>query len=291
MNSMTGFGRAELDSKFGRFTIEVSSVNNRFRELTVRLPRPLSAIEPKVREQVNAVVQRGKVTVFVNLIKPEESPDVPTINKAAARSYFKQLRELQKELKINGDITIADLLVLPDIATPAREEPDLERCQDLVSKGLAKALKGFLAMRSKEGSAMATDMRKSLKIVTDLVKRVEKKTADSVKHYADKLETRIEELMAAPLRDSVRLEEEIAIFAERTDINEECIRFRSHVVQFRETLKERGAIGRRLNFLLQEMNREANTIGSKCSDFDISSVAIALKEEIEKLREQVQNVE
>jgi uncharacterized protein (TIGR00255 family) len=134
-------------------------------------------------------------------------------------------------------------------------------------------------------------MRKSLKTLKGLIREVEKGTANAVKFYAEKLAARIEELTASKLRDSLRLEEEIAIFAERTNINEECIRFRSHIDQFTATLKEDDAIGRRLNFLLQEMNREANTIGSKCSDFDISSTSIALKEEIEKIREQVQNVE
>jgi uncharacterized protein (TIGR00255 family) len=291
MNSMTGFGRAESDTRFGRFSVEISSVNNRFRELAVRMPRSLSALEPKVRDQVTEVVTRGKLSVFINLIKPEEGGDLPTINKAAIRSYYQQLAELQQELGVGGEIQISDLLSLPDIAAPANESPDLDEIHPVLAEVIRKALKEFLAMRAREGQAMAVDMRKSLKTLKGLIREVEKGTANAVKFYAEKLAARIEELTASKLRDSLRLEEEIAIFAERTNINEECIRFRSHIDQFTATLKEDDAIGRRLNFLLQEMNREANTIGSKCSDFDISSTSIALKEEIEKIREQVQNVE
>jgi uncharacterized protein (TIGR00255 family) len=291
MNSMTGFGRAESDTRFGRFSVEISSVNNRFRELAVRLPRPLSALEPKVRDQVTEVVTRGKLSIFVNLVKPEEGGDLPTINKAAIRSYHRQLKELQEELGVDGEIRISDLLLLPDIAAPANEAPDLEAVEAVLSEVIRKALKEFLAMRSREGQAMAADMRKSLKALKGLVREVEKRTTGAVKLYAERLAERIEELTASKIRDTLRLEEEIAMFAERTNINEECIRFRSHIDQFTSTLKEDEAVGRRLNFLLQEMNREANTIASKCSDFDISTISITLKEEIEKIREQVQNVE
>ncbi len=291
MNSMTGFGRAELTCKPGRFIVEISSVNNRFLEMSVRLPRPLSALEPAVREELNSAVSRGKLSVFVNLTPPDTVAEKAYINKAAAKAYLKQLRDLQKELKISGNIEVRDLLLLPEIAIPEKAEPDLELIGGFLHKTLGKALKDFLGMRAREGKAMAADMRKSLKEMAGLLTQVEAKTAGAVQHYKNKLTNRIEELLDKSMRDSLRLEEEIAVFAERTDINEECVRFHSHIEQFTATLSEKNAVGRRLNFLLQEMNREANTIGSKSADFDISTIVISIKEEIEKLREQVQNVE
>jgi len=291
MKSMTGFGRAEQNSKFGRFTVEIASVNNRFLESSVRLPRPFASLEPLIREQVVAAVSRGKINLSVNLVEPEDDPHKALINMAAARAYYRQLRRLRKDLNLKEEISIRDLLLLPEVTRPERVEPDLETVQKLLSKVIAKALKALVAMRAREGKAMAADMAERLNTMSTYVGEIEKKSAGAVKVYAKKLTARIDELLSAPLRDSQRLEEEIAIFTDRTDIAEECLRFRSHVNQFRVTLKKSDAVGRRLNFILQEMNREVNTIGSKCSEFDISTDVISLKEEIEKIREQVQNVE
>jgi uncharacterized protein (TIGR00255 family) len=288
---MTGFGRVEVDSKLGRFTVEIASVNNRFLESSIRLPRPLMSLETQIREQIAGAVSRGKINVSVNLVEPEDSPGKALINIAAAKSYYRQLRRLRKDLGVKDDITMRDLLLLPEITRSERAEPDLDRAQKVLSRVTARALKALVAMRTREGKAMAADMGERLKSMTAVIDRIEQKTEGAVKVYAEKLAARIKELMAAPARDSQRLEEEIAIFADRTDITEECLRFRSHIDQFRRTLKKKEAVGRRLNFILQEMNREANTVGSKCSEFDISADVITLKEEIEKIREQVQNVE
>ncbi|RKX24866.1 MAG: YicC family protein [Candidatus Zixiibacteriota bacterium] len=291
MNSMTGFGRAQLDSRLGRFTVEISGVNNRFLELSIRLPKPLSALEPQIREQLAAKLDRGKVTLYVNFAEPDNGSNRAHINKNLARSYHRQLQQLGKELKLAGDLSVSDLLAIPDIVVPERADLDLKLVGTALSKTIASALKPFLAMRAKEGQFMAADMQKSLKVLSSKVKKVEKKTSKAVEVYAKKLRTRIEELLDGPAPNAGRLEEEITVFAERTDVNEECIRFQSHIEQYATTLKSKGAVGRRLNFILQEMNREANTIGSKSGDFDISSQAIALKEEVEKLREMVQNAE
>ncbi len=291
MKSMTGFGRAEQNSRLGRFTVEIASVNNRFLECSIRLPRPFASLETKIREQVTAAVSRGKVNLSVNLVEPEDAPDKALINMTAARAYFRQLRQLSKELGLKEDISVSDLLLLPEVTRPERVEPDLDAVQQLLSKVIAKALKALVAMRTREGKNMAADMAERLKTMSAVVGKIEKKTVGAVKLYSEKLAARIDDLLAAPMRDSQRLEEEIAIFADRTDIAEECLRFKSHVNEFRTTLKKKDAVGRRLNFILQEMNREVNTIGSKCSEFDISTDVISLKEEIEKIREQVQNVE
>ncbi|MBD3257011.1 YicC family protein [candidate division GN15 bacterium] len=291
MNSMTGFGRAELDSPLGRFTVEISGVNNRFLEISVRLPRPLSALEPQIREQISGAVHRGKVSLFVNLAASGAAADTPTINIDVAKAYQRQLKQLRKELKLDDPITLQDLLMLPEVAVAERPEPDLKAAGKHLEKATAAAMKVFLAMRAREGQAMAKDMRKQLKELARLITAVQKASKNSVEVYSKKLTERIDELLNSKMRDSVRLEEEIALFADRANINEECIRFKSHLDQFAAALKAEEAPGRRLNFILQELNREANTIAAKCSDFDISAMAISLKQEIEKLREQVQNVE
>ena len=288
---MTGFGRAEIDSTIGRLGIEVSCVNSRFLELSVRLPRPLSALEPQVREYVSSLIQRGKLTLFVNLSESDDNYSGALINTAALKAYHAQLTRVKKELKIGGEILIGDLLQLPEVARSERPEPDLKVAWPVVQKAIDKSLKGMLSMRAKEGKAMAADMKKRLARMLKTVGEIRKATKDSVKLYRDKLAARIAELTTSNNFDTSRLETEVAYFAERTDITEECIRLESHIVQFQDTLASSDAVGRRLNFILQEMNREVNTIGSKGSDFSITTLVISLKEEIEKIREQAQNVE
>jgi uncharacterized protein (TIGR00255 family) len=288
---MTGFGRAEIDSKFGRFTIELSSINSRFLEVVVRLPRSFASLEPQARELLNAEVTRGKVSLFVNLAENGTSSGRALINKELAREYCQELNQLKRELKLQGELTVSDILMLPDITRQSAAEPDQEEAWPVVKGGILKALKALQAMRAKEGKAMAADMKARLKVMATLTAEVEKQTSGAVEKYAKKLNARIGELLGGQIVDKSRLEEEVALFADRTDIAEECLRFKSHLSQFQETLRQTDAVGRRLNFILQEMNREVNTIGSKASDFDISANVISLKEEIEKIREQAQNVE
>lgn len=289
--SMTGFGRAELSSRLGTLTVEVSSVNNRFLDLTIRLPRQYAPLEVRVKDLVSQSLSRGQVTISILLDEVEESSDKFQINQRAARAYWRQLKALQKELHIPGELSMEELLLLPDIAKPERQGRDIDAAWAIFKKGIEKALVALAAMRKKEGAAMAADMQKRLSILRDAVAQVQKRSVNAVVLYREKLAARIAELLEPSFRSSARLEEEIAMFAERTDITEECTRLLSHIDQFRDALKLREPVGKRLNFILQEMNREANTIGSKCSDFGITTLAITLKEEIEKLRELVQNVE
>jgi uncharacterized protein (TIGR00255 family) len=288
---MTGFGRHEVNSEIGRITVELASVNNRFLEFSIRLPRPLALLEPKIREYLNGKVSRGKVTASVSFDEATDRPENYIINRVALRAYVEQLRKAQKELKLGGEIDVSALVALPEVVTSERIGIVEKQAWEVVERALAKALTRLVAMRAREGRAMATDMRARLKTLSGLIKKIEKRTSNASQVYAKKLKERIEGLLQGPARDQQRLEEEIAYFAERTDIAEECTRFYTHVEEFRATLNQREAVGRRLNFILQEMNREANTIGSKSADFDISAHVISLKEEIEKIREMVQNVE
>ena len=291
MQSMTGFGRSDKKSSFGRITVELSSVNNRFLEYSFRLPRTFQPLEANLRTFIGKQIQRGKVIVSISYEPPENSTARFHINRAAAKSYASQLKKLQKELNLEGEVTISDLVMLPEIAKPEVESLDTKTLWKAVEPVLKKGLSDFVAMRNREGSAMAADMSKRLKSMEKLVLVIEKKSKGSVKLYAKKLATRIESLTDSQKLDAGRLEQEVAYFADRSDITEECTRFRSHLKEYRSILTKREPVGRRINFVLQEMNREVNTIGSKSAEFGISSTVISLKEEIEKLRELVQNVE
>ncbi len=291
MYSMTGFGKAEHSGKAGKFIVEISSVNNRFLEISAKLPRQFFTIEPRVRELVGKSLSRGKINIYVGFEEAAGSPNKYLINKVAAAAYHKQLKALKKELKITSDIDLRDLLLLPDVTRPEVESVDEDLIWAGLQKVVEKSLHDLVAMRRKEGDAMGRDMKKRLAILSEQVKKVEKLTSGAVEKFREKLQKRIEELTAASAADPSRLEEEIALMAERTDVTEECTRFLSHIEQYEGTLNSTEPVGKKLNFILQELNREANTIASKCSDLNISTIVISIKEEVERLREQVQNVE
>ncbi|RME28969.1 MAG: YicC family protein [Candidatus Zixiibacteriota bacterium] len=291
MNSMTGFGRAERKNRNGKLALEITSVNNRFLEYSFRLPRPFHLLEPQLRAFLDERLSRGKVTVTLSVESTSEAYPEAVVNETAARAHVRQLKRLQKELGLAGEITVADLLVFPDIFQQDREEPDATRLWREVKPLAEKALRAMIAMRAKEGKALQSDITSRLKTMSRQLARIEKRSTGAVELYRERLRKRVKELQVNGSLDEGRLEQEIMLFADRTDIAEECIRLKSHVQQFLQTMKGKQPVGRRLNFLLQEMNRETNTIGSKSADFDISSEAIALKEEIEKIREQVQNIE
>lgn len=291
MNSMTGFGKAEIKARCGKMTVEISSVNNRFLEISQRLPRQFFSLEPKVRELISSLISRGKVSIYVGFDDNDGTMEQYHLNRTAIKAYYRQLMSLRKELKISGEILTRDLLLLPEVAKPEEISLDSVAVWKDLKKVIEKAMAELLMMRGKEGQSMARDMKKRLIVLTRQVKRIQKLTASAVDLYREKLTSRVEELLKEPLPDNARIEEQIALMAEKTDISEECTRFLSHLQQYSETLASSAPIGKRLNFILQEMNREANTIASKATDLDISSTVITIKEEVEKMRELVQNVE
>jgi len=291
MNSMTGFGRAERNCSCGKVIIEISSVNNRFLEFSFRLQRPFHLLEPQFRDSLSKMLSRGKITVTMAVEETEQAPRRFSISKAAVRSYTRQLRQLAKELKLEGDVRISDLVALPDVSHPEQESINPAKAWREIEPVAKKAMASLIKMRGREGRALQSDMTKRLSIMIKQVAVVEKRTTRSTQLYAERLQQRIKELLKNAQPDPGRLEQEIAFFADRSDISEEITRLRSHLKQYEQSLKQRAAMGRRLTFLLQEMNREVNTIGSKSADFSVSSEVISLKEEMEKLREQVQNVE
>lgn len=289
MNSMTGFGRAEVLRKNYKLSIELSSVNSRYLECIFRMPRTLAGLENKVKETVNGLLSRGKITITVNLeIMPSA---VEILNIDAAKAYYKQLLMLKKQLKLKGDIEIGHIASNPElISKPLDTINDSVIWGDL-EKILNKALKELVRMRAAEGRNLKQDMKKRCQTVLNLVSKIEKQSPKNISAYKKRLEKRIKDLGEGIQLDQTRLAEEVTVYADRSDVTEECIRLRSHVDLFGKALNKKEEAGKRMNFILQEMGRESNTIGSKSVSGSTSALAIALKEEIEKLREQVQNIE
>jgi uncharacterized protein (TIGR00255 family) len=288
---MTGFGKADAANRSGKYVVEVSSVNNRFLEVSVRMPRYLSTLESKIRDMISLLVSRGKVNVYINVEESDLSPGKYQINRVALKAYHRQLEDIQKELGLDGKIELKDMMMLPDLANPEKEAVDEDEVWKTMEGAVSKALKRMLVMRRKEGLAMKKDMQQRLLTLSEQLKTVRSLTKNAVSVRRDKLVKRVNELLESPMRDSLRIEEEIAIFADKADITEECTRLASHLKQYRANLSLAEPTGKKLNFILQEMNRETNTIASKASDYQISSEVISMKNEIEKMRELVQNAE
>lgn len=291
MNSMTGFGRAEVCRKDYRLQIELSSVNGRFLECIFRMPRILAGTESKVKEMVAGRISRGKITITVNLEESPSAVGAAAIDPAVAEAYWRQLKRLKKRLGLTGEIELKDVVAHPELLINPDKGLDEDRLWPDLSRLLGKALTELVHMRAREGRNLKRGMRRILTGIRKLVAAIEKQAPKNVNAYKKRLEKRVKDLGRGIDLDPQRLAEEVTIYADRSDVTEECVRVRSHVKMFSETLDNAGDAGKRLNFILQEMGREANTIGSKSIDSRTATHAIALKEEIEKLREQTQNIE
>lgn len=288
---MTGFGKAESKSKEAKFTVEISSVNNRYLEISIKLPKQYFLLESKIRDQITDSLSRGKLNIWISVNESDDAPGKYLINKSAIRAYHKQLKTIKSELKLSGDIEISSLLNLPDIVMTDKDAIDEKKVWKVLKKSVEAALKNLKSMRNIEGLVMKKEMLLRITILTNHLKKVEKLAGKLSVEHKKKMVDRINALIEEPIGDKNRIEEEIAIIAEKTDITEECVRMYSHLSLFKSTINHNEAVGKKLNFILQEMNREVNTMGSKAVDLVISPVLISMKDEVEKIRELVQNVE
>lgn len=291
MKSMTGFGRAEVSRHGYKLHVELSSVNSRFLECVFRMPRLLAGAEGKLKELIGQKLLRGKVTVTVNLEETPEAAATSLIDVKAVTAFHAHLTQIRKKLNLPGQVELSHILAFSQLLTSANEGMDEERLWPDLKVVMGKALDDLEKMRAAEGRNLTRDLARRLKAVGKLVDGIEKQAPLDVGAYKQRLEKRISDLTAGAGIDAQRVAEEVTVFADRSDVTEECIRLRSHVDIFGTTLKGDGEAGKRLNFILQEMGREANTIGSKALSSKTSTYAIQLKEEIEKLREQAQNIE
>ena len=290
IKSMTGFGRGSYEIDGRKYIIEIKSVNHKYGDVSVKLPRFLISLEDGIRKKVSSNISRGKIDVFVTFEDYSEKFTNIRINKTLAKEYLKQFKELADETGLEFSLNLIDVSRLPDILK--LEETD---AQDLISEELNKALEiainNFVEMRSQEGEKLIADMKGRIDLIEKKVEEISKFSSTLVPEYIEKLQARIKEYMQTDVVDETRLAQEIVIYSDKCSIEEELTRLRSHISQFNNLLKGSSPIGKKLDFLVQEMNREVNTIGSKANSLDITNRVIEIKTEIENIREQVQNIE
>ena len=291
IKSMTGYGRAVETVNGREFTVELRSVNNRYLDCSVRLPRILSFAEDAVKQAVKASISRGKVDVFIT-VRSEAGDEVQvTLNKSVLQSYLAAMHQMVDEFGVKDDISVSAVSRLPEVFVIEKPQVDEEQLMADLMSVVAKALEGYDAMRKAEGEALDRDLRSRGETILTLVSQVEAGNGKTVSDYRARLEAKIKEVLANTAIDESRILTEAAIFADKVAVDEETVRLRSHLKQMNNMLTTGGAVGRKLDFLLQEMNREANTIGSKCTDVNLARIVVDIKAELEKIREQTQNIE
>jgi uncharacterized protein (TIGR00255 family) len=291
VKSMTGYGRAVETVNEREFTVEVRSVNNRYLDCTVKTPKMLSFAEDAVKQAVKATISRGKVDVFISQ-RSEGAPDVAiSLNEDVVAGYIQAMRTMAQKFSIREDISVALVSQMPDVFKVDKPPVDEEQLLSDLMQAVNHALGSFDAMRAREGAALKADLCSRAETIRGLVAQVEAGGAQTVADYRARLYQKLQEVLANTAIDESRILTEAAIFADKIAVDEETVRLRSHLDQMDSMLESGEPIGRKLDFLLQEMNREANTIGSKCTDLRLTKVVVDIKAELEKIREQTQNIE
>lgn len=290
IRSMTGFGRATYEVDGRTYTVEIKSVNHKYNDINIRLPRFLNSIEDELRKQIQNSISRGKIDVFINFDNYSDKGYNIKINRNLAKEYLTELKSLADETGVPFELSVIDVSKLPDILK-MEEDGDEELIAGELKVALSEALKNFVDMRTKEGEKLAEDMKKRVDWIEAKVSEISKFSSTLVEEYIEKLETRVKELMKTDVVDETRLAQEIVIYSDKCSIEEELTRLKSHISQFNDLLKGSSPIGKKFDFLVQEMNREVNTIGSKANCLEITNRVIDIKTEIENIREQIQNIE
>ena len=291
IKSMTGYGRAVETVNGREFTVELRSVNNRYLDCTVKLPRSVSFAEETVKQAVKASISRGKVDVYIS-VRSENGTDAKvTLNTGMVEGYLAAMEQMAASYPVRNDISVSLLSRMPEVFLVEKPEVDEEQLLNDLMSVVNQALEGYDAMRTREGKALEDDLRTRGATIEGLVTQVEAGNAQTVIDYRMRLEAKLKEVLASTTIDESRILTEAAIFADKVAVDEETVRLRSHLQQMYSMLTGGGAVGRKLDFLLQEMNREANTIGSKCTDVRLARIVVDIKAELEKIREQTQNIE
>lgn len=289
--SMTGYGRGEASGEGKSITIEIRSVNHRYLEMAVRLPRTYVMFEERIKSYLKNIFARGHLDVYINIEETGEIKRNLKVDKELAMAYYESLKELAKFLGVENNIGIMALAQLPEIITIEQQEEDVEQLWPVFLEALEMAVEEMGSMRLEEGKKLAADLLIRKSYISEVMEEIKERSQLVVEEYRSKLQARIQELLASPPVDENRMAMEVAIMAERSNITEEIVRMMSHLEQLESFLSGNGPVGRKLDFLVQEMHREINTIGSKSNDLDISQKVVIVKSEIEKIREQIQNLE
>ena len=291
IKSMTGYGRAQGSFSGGDITVEIKSVNNRYLDCGVKLPRGYAYLEEGVKSQVQKAISRGKVDVFITINAAGADNVKISVNEPVAKGYIDAMHRLVQEYGIQDDISASAISRFSDVFLVEKQEQDENEVKSAISGVVAEALDAFDAMRTREGEALKTDLLQKAEGILTLVSKVEERSPITVKAYRERLTAKMQEVLEDRQIDEARIIQEAAIYADKVAVDEETVRLRSHVDQLQNMLSEGGVIGRKLDFLMQEMNREANTIGSKGNDVEQARNVVNIKSELEKIREQIQNIE
>lgn len=291
LKSMTGFGRYELSEGERKITVEMKAVNHRYLDVTLKMPKKLNFFESAIRTLLKEYVQRGKIDVFITYEDLSSKGAALTYNRAVAAQYMDYFRQMAEEFALENNVKVTDLARCPEVLTLEDQQEDEEEIWQMLEQAVRGACEKFVETRVREGEALKTDLLVKLDEMLDLVAMIEERSPQIVKEYRTKLENKVLELLADTQMDEGRIATEVTIFADKICVDEEIVRLKSHIEAMKNALKAGGNIGRKLDFIAQEMNREANTTLSKANDLALADCAIDLKTGIEKVREQIQNLE
>lgn len=291
IKSMTGFGRAEVQGDTKNFVAEIKSVNHRFSEIVIRMPKFYSPLEDRIRKVIQQKVVRGRIDVFISYEDVGLKNKQLKVDKDLAMDYYKSLKELAEFLDKQGDITTMDIAGFPDIIKIEETKEDLEYLWTILQPAVAQATEQLIEMRCVEGDRLKQDLLQRVEVIGEITRNIDARSPNVVDEYKERLNARIKDLLGEIQIDETRLANEVAFFADRCSITEEIVRLKSHLEQLKESLQVSEPVGRKLDFLVQELYREINTIGSKANDLEIAAMVITAKSEVEKIREQVQNIE
>jgi uncharacterized protein (TIGR00255 family) len=291
IRSMTGYGRGSIEMDGRSYTIEIKSVNHRYCDLNTKIPKSIMPLEDRIRKTVQSRLNRGKIDIFVTQNLFDKKDVSAFLNKSLADSYFNCLTEIKERYNLRDDISLSLISKFPEVITAKQEDEDGEELWDGLENALNNALDMIVQMREREGFKLTEDIISKCRGIKEKVLVIEEKSSDIVQEYTDKLKLRLNDLLKDYKVDENRLALEVALLADKASIDEEIVRLKSHLVQVKETLELDEPVGRKLDFIIQEMNRETNTIASKASNLDVINIMLSIKNEIEKIREQVQNLE
>lgn len=291
IKSMTGFGRCEIQKYSRKFTVELKSVNHRYLDVNIRMPKKLNFFETAIRSLLKSYAARGKIDIFVTCEDLSQAQMSVKYNSSLAEEYMKYLKQMEKEFGLENDIRVSTLSRYPEVFTMEEQSEDEEELWNGLKEALEGAFKQFVETRKREGENLKKDILSKLDILSEQIEFIEERSPQIIAEYRTKLEDKMKELLADTQIEESRIAAEVILFADKICTDEEVVRLKSHISHMRNTLEEQDEIGRKLDFIAQEMNREANTILSKANDIEVSDRAIGLKTEIEKIREQIQNIE
>ncbi len=291
MYSMTGYGKATKTVDGREMTIELKSVNNRFLDINCKLPKTLICVEDALRKEIQSVLSRGRVDVFVTYSTTSDVEKNVVADVGLAAGYMKAAKELEEKLGITNDLTMTAILRIPDVVKPESVDEDYDELESLIRETAREALQNMNVMREKEGEKLKADIMSRIEVLKECLAKIEKRAPIVVENYREKLTSRITEALSGVEIDETRLLNEVAFFTDKANIDEEITRLKSHFVQARDIMEKETLVGRKMDFLVQELNRETNTICSKSNDIEVTNTALSMKSEIEKIREQIQNLE